>query len=94
MRGLDAAQKGAAAVRLHTFRDESRSRHFDLMGEGDQPWTIDLVAVTTSAMLLVGFAVPSWHSGSTRSAREHAILLEHPLRGLCVEPALPVAGAR
>jgi hypothetical protein len=56
MRGLFTAQKGAAAMRLHTYRDESRSRHFDLMGRGDQPWTIDLVAVTASAILVVGFA--------------------------------------
>jgi hypothetical protein len=56
MRSLFTAQKGAAAVRLHTFRDESRSRHFDLTGGGDQPWTIDLVAITALAMLVVGFA--------------------------------------
>ena len=43
-------------MRLHTYRDESHSRHFDLVGGGGHPWTIDLVAVTTSAMLVVGFA--------------------------------------
>jgi hypothetical protein len=49
------AQKGAAAMRLHTYRDVSRARHFDLIGRGDQPWTIDLVAVTASAILVMGF---------------------------------------
>jgi hypothetical protein len=43
-------------MRLHTYRDESHSRHFDLTGRGDHPWTIDLVAVTASAILVIGFA--------------------------------------
>jgi hypothetical protein len=30
-------------MHLHLYRDESRSGHFDLVGEGDHPWTIDLV---------------------------------------------------
>ena len=42
-------------MRLHTYRDESRSRHFDLVGGGGHPWTIDLVAVTASALLVLGF---------------------------------------
>jgi hypothetical protein len=44
------------AMHLHTYRDESRSRHFDLIGGRNHPWSIDLVALTTSAMLVVGFA--------------------------------------
>jgi hypothetical protein len=43
-------------MHLHIYRDESRSGHFDLVGGGDHPWTIDLVAVTAAAILLVGFA--------------------------------------
>ncbi len=43
-------------MRLHTYRDESCSRHFDIIVEGDPPWTIDLVAVTASAILVLGFA--------------------------------------
>ena len=43
-------------MRVHTYRDEGRSRHFDLVGRGDHPWTIDLVTVTAAAMLVVGFA--------------------------------------
>ena len=30
--------------------------HIDLVGEGDQPWTIDVVIVITVAMLVVSFA--------------------------------------
>jgi len=43
-------------MRLHTYRDESQSRHFDLIGGGDRPWSIDLVSVTASSMLVMGFA--------------------------------------
>lgn len=43
-------------MRLHSYRDESRSRHFDLIGGGSHRWSIDLVYVTTSAILVVGFA--------------------------------------
>ena len=42
-------------MRLHSYRDESRSRHFDLIGGGSRRWSIDLVYVTTSAILVVGF---------------------------------------
>jgi hypothetical protein len=44
-------------MRLQTYRDESRSRHFDLTGgRGRHPWSIDLVTVTASGILVVGFA--------------------------------------
>ena len=43
-------------MRLQTYRDESRSRHFDLTSRGAHPWSIDLVLVITSGMLVVGFA--------------------------------------
>ena len=43
-------------MHLHLHRDESRSGHLDLVGEGDRPWTIDLVTVTAAAILVVGFA--------------------------------------
>jgi hypothetical protein len=43
-------------MRLHTYRDQSRSRHFDLVGGGGHPWTIDLVTVTAATILVVGFA--------------------------------------
>jgi hypothetical protein len=40
-------------MHLHTYRDENRSRHFDLVGNR---WSIDLVTVTASAVLVAGFA--------------------------------------
>jgi len=29
-------------MRLHSYRDESRSRHFDLIGGSRRRWSIDL----------------------------------------------------
>jgi len=43
-------------MRLHSYRDESHSRHLDLIGGGGHRWSIDLVYVTASAILVVGFA--------------------------------------
>jgi hypothetical protein len=43
-------------MRLQTYRDESRSRHFDLICGRERPRSIDLVLVTTAGMLVVGFA--------------------------------------
>ena len=43
-------------MRLHSYRDESHSRHFDLIGGGSHRWSVDLVYVTASAILVVGFA--------------------------------------
>jgi hypothetical protein len=43
-------------MRLHTYRDENRSRHFDLIGGRGHPWSIDLVTVTASWILVMGFA--------------------------------------
>jgi hypothetical protein len=43
-------------MHLHVYRDESRSGHIEIVGEGDHPWTIDLVFVVTATVLLLGFA--------------------------------------
>jgi hypothetical protein len=43
-------------MRFQTYRDQSRSRHFDLIGGRGHPWQIDLVSVTAAALLMVGFA--------------------------------------
>jgi hypothetical protein len=43
-------------MRLRTYRDETHSRHFDLIGGGGHPWSVDLVAITASAILVLGFA--------------------------------------
>jgi hypothetical protein len=49
------ANTRSAAMRIQTYRDERRSRHFDLICGGERPRSIDLVLVTTSGMLAVGF---------------------------------------
>ncbi len=43
-------------MRLQTYRDEAHSRHFDLIGVGGHPWSIDLVTATAAGILVVGFA--------------------------------------
>ena len=43
-------------MRLQTYRDESRSRHFDLICGHEHPRSIDLVLIITSGMLMMGFA--------------------------------------
>jgi hypothetical protein len=43
-------------MRLQTYRDESRSRHFDLTGGGGHPWSNDLAAAIAAGILVVGFA--------------------------------------
>jgi hypothetical protein len=39
-------------MRLHLYRDESRSRHLDLIG---QHWSVDLVTATAASILVLGF---------------------------------------
>ena len=56
LEAIAAVHDEAAAMRLQTYRDESRSRHFDLIGGRKHPRSIDLVLVATSGMLSVGFA--------------------------------------
>jgi hypothetical protein len=41
-----------ALMHLHTYRDESGSRHLDLIG---QHWSVDLVTVTAASILVLGF---------------------------------------
>ena len=42
-------------MRLHSYRDEAHARHFDLVGGAGHHWSIDLVFVTASSVLVVGF---------------------------------------
>jgi hypothetical protein len=44
-------------MQLRIYRDKDHSGHLDLVGEGDHPWTIDLVAVMAAAILVVGLAI-------------------------------------
>jgi hypothetical protein len=43
-------------MRIQTYRDESRSTHFDLIYGGAKARSIDLVSVATATMLLASFA--------------------------------------
>jgi hypothetical protein len=43
-------------MRPHIYRDESHSGHVDIVGEGEHPWSIDLVTVIAAAIMFVGFA--------------------------------------
>jgi hypothetical protein len=43
-------------MRFQTYRDESRSRHFDLVSGGEHSRSIDLVLALTSGMLVVDAA--------------------------------------
>ena len=43
-------------MRLQTYRDESHSRHFDLISAGGRPRSIDLVSAAALGILVVGFA--------------------------------------
>ena len=53
---FDMYAEGGRCMHLHLYRDESRSGHIDLVGEGDRPCIIDLVTVTAAVILVVGFA--------------------------------------
>ena len=43
-------------MHLHTYRDEGRSRHLDLIGGRGHPGSIDLVVVIASGIMLIGLA--------------------------------------
>ena len=53
-------------MRLHSYRDESHSRHFDLIGGGGHSWSIDLVSVTASGILVVH----AWQHLTRRTDKE------------------------
>lgn len=42
-------------MRFHTYRDESRACHLDLVGGTTMPWSIDLVRLGAAAVLLASF---------------------------------------
>ena len=41
-------------MRFETYRDQTHSRHLHLIGGGVDPWSIDLVSVVASGLLVVG----------------------------------------
>jgi len=55
--GLNRGEyQGSVAMRLHTYRDENRSRHIDLISGGQHPRSIDLVVILTSSILVIAAA--------------------------------------
>jgi hypothetical protein len=42
-------------MRIRTYRDQAYARHFDLIGGGVEPWSIDLVSVAAAMLLVTGF---------------------------------------
>jgi hypothetical protein len=42
-------------MRIRTYRDEARSYHFDVLGGGNDPWSVDLVVEAVSFLLLGSF---------------------------------------
>jgi hypothetical protein len=42
-------------MHLRTYRDDTGSRHFDLISGGGHPWSVDLVAITAAGILVLGF---------------------------------------
>jgi hypothetical protein len=42
------------AMRFQTYRDQTHSRHLHLIGGGVDPWSIDLVSVVASGLLVAG----------------------------------------
>jgi hypothetical protein len=44
-------------MHIRFYRDKDRSGHLDLVGDGDHPWTIDMVATMAAAVLVVGFVI-------------------------------------
>jgi hypothetical protein len=57
-------------MRLRIYRDEARSRRYDLIGGGGHPWSIDLVAITASGILVLGLTCALVARGSTRITRD------------------------
>ena len=59
-------------MHLHLHRDEGHSGHLDLVGEGDHPWTIDLVTVIAAVIRRRSSRTlgPVGHSGPNPEERE------------------------
>ena len=42
-------------MRLRTYRDESHACHLDLVGGTTSPWTVDLVSLVATLILVTSF---------------------------------------
>ena len=78
-------------MRLHSYRDESHSRHFDLIGGDGHPWSIDLVSVTASGTLSAGLRLcahgPLGPLGSSLGDRHEPARLSFTARFRLIEQA-------
>jgi hypothetical protein len=73
-------------MRIQTHRNQSRSRHFDLIGGGVRPWSIDLVSVAASRILLVGHLARSARPQlklAAQAAKAQQLRGFRPHRALC-----------
>ena len=78
-------------MRLHSYRDESHSRHFDLIFGGDHPWSIDLVSVIASGILVVGFACALMAHWVPLGFSRCCVIRAGRLRSECAGPAPPLS---
>jgi hypothetical protein len=53
---LATAMHHEGPMRLKTYRDQNCSWHCDLVGKGNDPWSVDLIVESMSCVLLGGFA--------------------------------------
>jgi hypothetical protein len=44
----------SVSMHLHTYKDDQKSRHFDLVRDGENPGSFDLVLVSIWALLAAG----------------------------------------
>jgi hypothetical protein len=52
---IEHLSKRELFMRVRTYRDQAYARHFDLIGTGVEPWTVDLVSVAAAMLLVSGF---------------------------------------
>jgi hypothetical protein len=73
-------------MRIQTLRDQSRSRHFDLISGAVRPRSIDLVSVAASGILLAGHLArstrPQLELGA-QAAKTQQLRGFRPHRALC-----------
>jgi hypothetical protein len=88
-------------MRIQTHRDQSRSRHFDLIGGAIRPRSIDLVSVAASGILLAEHLArstrPQLELGA-RLRRPNSFgdfgLIERFVQSPCGSDAWPLAESR
>jgi hypothetical protein len=54
---LRSSPRTGTNMRIRTYQDTSHSRHVDLVGSGNDPWSVDLIVEAVSFVLLGGFGL-------------------------------------